>query len=34
MFRSLGSLLDFPEYILMAVSYKVICNLQVAPSQT
>ena len=30
MFSCLGSHLDFPEYILMAVTYKFIRNLEVA----
>ena len=30
MFSSLGSHLDFPEYILMAVFYRFIRNLEVA----
>ena len=34
MFSLLASYLDFPEYILMALSYKVIRNLQVAISLT
>ena len=30
MFSSLGSHLDFPEYFLMAASYRFIRNLEVA----
>ena len=30
MFSSLGNHVDVPEYILMAVFYRFICNLQIA----